>query len=738
MKPELVVPAGDFDALRAAVCNGADAVYLGGKRFNARIHAKNFGLDELGQVVRYAHNRNVKVYVTVNTLVADRELCDLDDYLTNLHSLEADAVIVQDLGVLKLCRELHPDLRVHASTQATISSSAGAKLWAEHGAKRAILARELSLEQIRKIKSNYGVEIEVFAHGALCFSYSGQCLLSGFIGGRSANRGRCASPCRLPYSIVTGNGVVLRTDGHHLLSMKDLNLSEDIGKLASVGVDALKIEGRMKIPEYVAVVTGTYRKILDGDYCEPTLAEKRDLEAIFSREFTKGCFYSYPGSEAINRERPGNYGVEVGVVTGYNASSKTVSILLSEDTRVGDGLEFQTASGREGLIIKKMLVNGRSCSEACAKTVAEIVLPFQPLPNSQVRKSRDSDLHERARATFSYPDRLAAIKPSGLHSSKQSGYERLSSILLAPKKKEKEEERTCSAPKICAEVTTLQTLKEAINAGADEIYFGGFPEAAQQLDLNNYRQALDTARESNVPLTVVLPRVTGSDECLKDWMLKLREAGADTFLVGDIVSLEVAREVGVKTYVDSSLNLFNRLTRNLLFDYADRITLSQELHLSQISRISGGAPGEIECIVHGPLTLMLSRYCPASNAVNRGDKISCRETCSKKGFLLKDQNNEHAYTLKCDEVSNTHIISSNDICLIEHLPELKAAGIDVLRIRCHLYSPSLVAELVKAYKTALSTDKNQVGAVTLSNLKERIRALSERGLSEGKLMTGVE
>ena len=435
----------------------------------------------------------------------------------------------------------------------------------------------------------------------------------------------------------------------------------------------------------------------------------------------------------INRERPGNYGVEVGVVTGYNASSKTVSILLSEDTRVGDGLEFQTTSGREGLIIKKMLVNGRSCSEARAKTVAEVVLPFQPLPNSQVRKSRDSSLHERARATFSYPDGVTAIKPSGLHSSKQKGYERLSSILLASKKKE----RTRSAPKICAEVTTLQTLKEAINAGADEIYFGGFPEAAQQLDVNNYRQALDTARESNVPLTVVLPRVTGSDERLKDWMLKLREAGADTFLVGDVGALEVAREVGAKTYVDSSLNLFNRLTRNLLFDYADRITLSQELHLSQISRISGGAPGEIEYIVHGPLTLMLSRYCPASNAVNRGDKTSCRETCSKKGFLLKDQN-EHAYTLKCDEVSNTHIISSNDICLIEHIPELKAAGIDVLRIRCHLYSPSLVAELVKAYKTALSTDKNQVDGETLSDLKERIRALSERGLSEGKLMTGVE
>lgn len=731
------MPAGDFDALRAAVSNGADAVYLGGKRFNARIHAKNFGLDELGSVIRYAHNRNVKVYVTVNTLVADRELCDLDDYLTNLHSLEADAVIVQDLGVLKLCRDLHPDLRVHASTQATISSSAGVKIWAEHGAKRVILARELSLEQIRRIKSDCGVEVEVFVHGALCFSYSGQCLLSGFIGGRSANRGRCASPCRLPYSIVTGNGIPLRTDGSHLLSMKDLNLSEDVGKLASAGVDALKIEGRMKIPEYVAVVTGTYRSILDGDYREPMPAEKRDLEAIFSREFTKGCIYIYPGSEAINRERPGNYGVEVGVVTGYNAPSKTASILLSEDTRVGDGLEFQTSSGREGLIVKKMLVNGKSCSEARAKTVAEIVLPFQPQPNSQVRKSRDSALHERARATFAHPDGVTAIKPAGLHSSKQRGYERLSSILQASKKKEEGEERTRSVLKICAEVTTLQTLKAAIDAGADEVYFGGFPESAQQLDLKNYRQALEIAQEGKVPLTFVLPKVTGNDERLKEWILKLQNAGADTFLVGDIGALEAAREIGVKTYLDSSLNVFNRLTRNLLFGYADRITVSQELHLSQISRIAGGAPGEIECVVHGPITLMLSRYCPASNAVNRGDKTSCREACSKKGFLLRDQN-EHAYPLKCDEVSNTHVISSSDICLIEYTQDLKAAGVDVLRIRCNLYAPNLVAELVKAYKTALTIDKNKQYDATLSSLKKRILTLSERELSEGKLMTGVE
>ncbi len=737
MKPELVVPAGDFDALRAAVANGADAVYLGGKRFNARIHAKNFGLEELGQVIRYAHNLNVKVYVTVNTLIADRELSDLDNYLANLYSLEADAVIVQDLGVLKLCRELHPNLRVHASTQATISSSAGVKFWVDHGARRAILARELSLEQIRRVKEECGVELEVFAHGALCFAYSGQCLLSGFIGGRSANRGRCASPCRLPYSIVVGeNGTPLCTDGSHLLSMKDLNLSEDIGRLAEAGVDALKIEGRMKIPEYVAVVTGIYRRLIDDCYREPTPMEKRDLESIFNREFTKGCLYNSPGSGAINRDRPGNYGTEVGVVTGYSASSKTSSIRLFEDTRVGDGLEFQTALGREGLIVKKMFVDGRGCTKAPARTVAEIVLPFQPLLNSPVLKSRDSALHERARATFSQPNGFASARSNQLHYSRQNGDERLSSVLLTPRKNDKTE-RIRKIPKICVEVIKLQALREAVNAGADEVYFGGFPESTLQLDLNNYRQALDLAKENKVPITIVLPRAASADVTLEDWMLKLREAGADTFLVGDVGALEVARQMGVKMYLDSSLNVFNRLTRNQLFDYSARITVSQELHMSQIARIAGGAAGEVECIVHGPLTLMLSRYCPASNAVNRGDKTSCREACCKKGFLLKDQKGMQ-YPVKCDEVSNTHIISSKDICLIEHMPELKTAGIDVFRLRCHLYSPSAAAELVNIYRTSLNIDNEKRDAEVLSSLKKKILNLSEREITEGKLLTGVE
>lgn len=733
MKPELVVPAGDINSLKAAVCNGANAVYLGGKKFNARIHARNFGIDELQYAIPYAHDQNVKVYVTVNTLIADRELSDIDEYLTHLNRLEADAVILQDLGVLKLCRDLHSNLRVHASTQSTVFNSTSAKFWENHGVNRVILARELSLDEIQKIKNENNIELEVFVHGALCYSFSGQCLLSSFIGERSANRGRCASPCRLPYNIVSKREIPIKTDGLHLLSMKDLNLSEDIGKLVSAGVDALKIEGRMKTPEYVAVVTEIYRKIIDNDYRQPTQDEKRDLEKIFNREFTKVGLYNSQGYEAINQKRPTNNGIEIGVITGYDTSLKTVKILLSDQIQVGDGLEFNTSSGRQGFIITNMFVDGQNSNIVNSKSIVEILLPFQPLDNSFVRKTRDISLYERARKTFSQAKELSSNHPSELYVQQQKGYERLSSILLSSEKK-----RNYIHPKICVELNTFESLKESIKSGVDEIYFGGFLKSSEILDINNYQQALDTAKESNVPITIVLPKVMRDNESLKKLVLSLNKIGAISFLVSDIGALELVRQLGFKTYLDSSLNIFNRITRNLLLNYAERITLSTELQISQIARISGGAPGDIEIIAHGPISLMLSEYCPTSNILKPKDKSSCKNNCNENELFLKDHQ-DLLYPIKCDESSNIHIISPNDICLIEHIPELTSLGVDFFRIKSHLYSPKVTAELIKLYKKALSINNEDVeNKATLPLLKQKILEISKRKISEGKLMTGVE
>ncbi len=384
-KPELLAPAGSKQALIAAVENGADAVYFGGKVFSARQYASNFTREELEWAVDYAHVRGVKAYVTVNTLVKDSELEEASDYLEFLCNAGADAVIVQDLGILRLLREQLPELPVHASTQMTIHNIEGAKFLQEMGVKRVVLARELSLDEIKRIKSQTKVEIETFIHGALCFSYSGQCLLSSMIGGRSGNRGYCAQPCRKKYRINDVEG--------YLLSPRDLNMSEHIPVLVEAGIDSLKIEGRMKRHEYVAGVVRTYRQLIDRYFEAPenfrvSEDEKHTLLQLFNRGFTTGYFFGNPGSELMSRKYPHNIGTELGFVAGYDARKKLLSIHLKAPLRAGDGIG---TGGEEGIIVRSIYVNNQRVSTAGSGLVK---IPFDVKigKGSVVFKTYDSRL----------------------------------------------------------------------------------------------------------------------------------------------------------------------------------------------------------------------------------------------------------------------------------------------------------------------------------------------------------
>ena len=262
---ELLAPAGSRESLIAAVEAGADAVYLAGSQFGARAYADNFDEDALAEAIRFAHLRGVHIHVTVNTMVIDEELDDVRRYLKFLENVGADAALVQDLGVAKLARECAPNLPLHASTQMTIHNVQGARAMETLGFSRVVLSRELSLPEIREIVAGTNVEVETFTHGALCVCYSGQCLMSSMIGGRSGNRGCCAQPCRLPYTLVDGAGedVLGVSAGYFLLSPKDLSTLNLLPQLMEAGVSSLKIEGRMKKPEYVATVVKTYRSVLD-------------------------------------------------------------------------------------------------------------------------------------------------------------------------------------------------------------------------------------------------------------------------------------------------------------------------------------------------------------------------------------------------------------------------------------------------------------------------------------------
>ena len=287
---ELLAPAGSMEAVAAAVQNGTDAVYLGYGDFNARRNAKNFSEEEFAAAVSYCHLRGAKVYLTLNTLLTDRELPKAAEVAAQASAIGADAVLIQDLGVLRMLRQVAPDLPVHASTQMTLHNLDGVKMAADLGLTRAVLSRELSRDQIEYICQRAPIEIEVFAHGALCMCYSGQCFLSSVIGGRSGNRGLCAQPCRLKY------GWMDKADAYPL-SLKDLSLAGHLRELRRMGVACVKLEGRMKRPEYVAVVTGIYARAIKEDR-EPTEEELEQLRAAFSRQgFTQGYYLDQQGPD---------------------------------------------------------------------------------------------------------------------------------------------------------------------------------------------------------------------------------------------------------------------------------------------------------------------------------------------------------------------------------------------------------------------------------------------------------
>lgn len=416
---ELLAPAGDWDSLVAAVQNGADAVYLGGKAFNARIGATNFEETELQRAIDYAHVRGVKVYVTVNILLSEREVREALRFLHFLQRAGADAVIVQDLGLAALVREVIPELDMHASTQVTAHNLPAVEKLAELGFKRVVLAREMGLTEIAAVKRATDMQLEVFVHGALCICYSGQCLFSSMVGGRSGNRGRCAQPCRLRYVLVDEKGRPLvepKEVGEHLLSPRDLNLSLRLPELIDAGIDAFKIEGRMKRAEYVATVVRVYRQLIDralrGEfYLLPQ--EARDLAQIFNRDFTTGYFFGHPGQELMSTKRPNNRGLFLGRVVRYEREGRRAQVKLEEPLREGDGLEvWVSQGGRLGTVVHALRVGGQRVEEAPAGAVAEILLPEGVQPGDRLFKTHDAALVEKARATFASPQERRKIPVS--------------------------------------------------------------------------------------------------------------------------------------------------------------------------------------------------------------------------------------------------------------------------------------------------------------------------------------
>lgn len=344
---DLLSPVGDFDCLKAAVQNGANSVYFGADLFSARAYASNFDLKQLEDAILYAKTRGVKTNLTLNTLVTDNEFDKAFELAEKAYKFGIDAIIVQDLGLAKQLIEQFPDLDIHASTQMTIHNLQGVLEMQDLGFKRVVLSRELSIQEIEYICNNSNIEIECFIHGALCISYSGQCLFSSMVGGRSGNRGKCAQPCRLPYQLLENDKKI---DQGHLLSTRDLCGLDYIPDLINAGVTCLKIEGRMKNPEYVAIVTKIYRKYIDlaesGEEYIVDEVDRKTLLQVFNRGMSSsGHLSNEPNKSLVFKEKPNNMGLFLGKVEKYNKNKGYITVKLQEPIEIGDTISLEKESG---------------------------------------------------------------------------------------------------------------------------------------------------------------------------------------------------------------------------------------------------------------------------------------------------------------------------------------------------------------------------------------------------------
>ena len=569
--PELLSPAGDFDCLLAAVEGGADAVYIGGKSFGARAYAKNFDIDKLRLAVVYCHLHGVRLYVTVNTLVFDREMRELSDYAATLWEIGVDALIVSDLGAIREIRRRVPGLELHASTQMSVHSADGAKVAAKLGCSRVVLARELSYENIVTATDASPIETEVFLHGALCVCHSGQCLFSSLVGGRSGNRGECAQPCRLPY----GEG--------YPLSLSDLSLAEHIEKLIDSGVASLKIEGRMKSPEYVYTVTRIYRSLLD-ERRSANVGEKNTLKAAFSRGgFTDGYFTSRVFSKmtGVRSEEDKNRTKDLGE---RSFSPLCVKITASAKILRGVPSELTFTLGE-----KSVTVTGEIPSEAISAPLTEAAIKerLSKLGGTYLSLS-EADIHISLDEGLNLP-------PSAINALRRAA----ASALTSPSRPATRAEYT--PKKISSVAKYLNTALFLHSDLLTKLYKDELPLFDIVFaPLFDYRKVKGWANGVYIP-----PIVTDSERSrVKDELLLATSLGAKYALVGNIGHLELIREIDIEPIGDFRLNITNSQARAAYSELGIKTAiLSAELTLPMARDVGGGA------IVYGRIPLMLTERC---------------------------------------------------------------------------------------------------------------------------------
>lgn len=663
---ELLSPAGSALALTAAVQSGADAVYTGGELFSARQGADNFSFDDLCEYVKYCHLYGVKIHVAVNTLIKQKEIKQLTEYLKKLGTAGIDAIIVQDMGATMLMKQILPDVELHASTQMTVTNLDGVRFLEKNGFCRVVLARELSMENIEYICKGAKAEIETFVHGALCISYSGQCLMSSIIGGRSGNRGRCAQPCRLPYTLLESDKKV--REGY-LMSPKDLCLADRLNDLKRIGVASLKIEGRLKRPEYVAAVTGVYRKYLDN----PSKVDKADynelLNAFNRGGFTSAYFGLQTGKDMMSIDKPGNdssntFTAEAKARAKENANIRKIKINMHCSLFYDDVLHI-TVWDNDG---NSCSVEGTQKSErALNKAITADRIKQQLLKTGSTPFEVDEcmvEIDDGITVPISEINELRRRVLEELKNTRMRG----TAHTIADYVPMHEIERTKGDIKIFAEIHTKEQFDAVVKAGVDGVYV--------PLDLYN---RID--KNCGVRIIVKMPDIVRDD-------MNILCPSCDDVMITHFGQKKITE--GKNVYGDFRLNIYNSYTADFYSDLK-RITVSPELNLHEIKELLKYTDVQAEIIAYGRLPLMITQNCPAK-------QYKCSH--HKQIYSLSDRMGEK-FPIICQQGCSAKIVNSKPIYMADKTEDIKKLKINSIRLIFTVEKSEECGKIVSVYKSAL-------------------------------------
>lgn len=717
---ELLAPVGAWESLVASVQNGADAVYLSGSSFGARAFAGNFDSDQLIEAIKYAHIRGVKVYVTVNTLIKNKELDEVKKYVDFLYINDVDAIIVQDFGLASYIKKVYPDLELHASTQMSAHSLEDIRFLKDYGFSRVVVAREMPLEEIKQIKAALDIELEVFVHGALCVSYSGQCLMSSMIGGRSGNRGRCAQPCRLRYTLF---------DTSYTISPKDLNVLDQVQDLIDAGVDSLKIEGRMKGPEYAATVVSAYKGAINNDLTN------NKLDKVFNRTYTRGYLYD---QNIIASDAPGNRGEKVGQVRSYDKKNKILTIDLDMPLMKGDEIQIRREDSSVGARTDVFYDQGRRVKSYDYKKGISVEFKYDAKPGEIIYRTYDAEVMHEARQSYHKETRKVPISMALLCTLEdlvlkvsdgqrevvfESNIkpEKAMKVALDYNKLKKQLQKLGSTPyeldkvdifidpDLSLSVKVINDLRRQCTDELDRLRAKRYDRVSR-----SFNSQRDLAENSFSRLTVAV-RNQAQLDAISDLDLDIYSmcdggikrlpritAGQDIYAYDkdQLVLAGTYGQVGLfdQVYGDYSLNVFNQETINAYSDLGvQRVTLSYELSKEELTDLRPNKDQDLEMIVYGYAPVMIMAYCPITKQKTHCE--SCQEPC-KNHHVLKDRFDEDYALIR--NGNRLEVLHSKRLNLIYQLEDLVRMNIKYFRLDFTLESPEEVREITQAYLKTLN------------------------------------